>query len=59
MKLRHLRVTQDHLLGEIVIYRNEIARAETDAALRELRESELAEASVAEAENNNDPMEAP
>ena len=64
MKLRHLRVTQDHLLGEIVIYRNEIARAETDAALRELRESELAEQSVAEegvaeAENNDDPMEAP
>ncbi len=40
MKLRHLRVTQDHLLGEIVLYRNEVARAETDAALRELRESE-------------------
>jgi segregation and condensation protein A len=41
MKLRHLRVTQDHLLGEIVLFRNDVARAETDAALRELRESEL------------------
>ena len=59
MKLRHLRVTQDHLLGEIVIYRNEIARAETDAALRELRESELAADGVTEAEKNDDMMEAP
>jgi segregation and condensation protein A len=42
MKLRHIRVTQDHLLGDIVLFRNEVARAETDAALRELRASELA-----------------
>ena len=48
MKLRHVRVTQDHLLGEIVLYRNDVARAETEAALRELRESELHESEQAD-----------
>ena len=44
-----------------VLWRWEVglARAETDAALRELRESELAADGVTEAEKNDDMMEAP